>query len=400
VKISQLQLRLTRNLRQPDLRFISSYDIAGLGTRLDGSPVLGADGSVPGNALTSLGNNQFNSWNLGLRLDVPLGFRDTSAQVRQAHLLVTRNYVQLRDAEIKTLEYLAQQYRNVVQNYTVIPVFQARREALQKYIYKFQVRIDIGQYQSQEYLNFLTAQRDLADAIRQEFAAVAQYNASLAQFEFAKGTILRYNNVQMQEGPLPIGVAKRAADHERERAAGIKLRERPAQDNAPQSPPHELAPAVGSPTLPPILQLPAGPDAIPAPGSPLDKKDVKQPAMPKPLPANPFLNPGAAAPAPKPVVPFGPEAGTNVGSSPVGVPGPGAASTTAPTTGDVIFQPTGETLKLDRFRPVKPMERTPAPIESPIITPPVPMTPDSSSMIPHGSAREFSNPPSVPIPVA
>jgi outer membrane protein TolC len=370
VKISQLQLRLTKNLRQPDLRFISSYDIAGLGTRLDGSQNIGADGSTPGNALASLGANQFNSWNVGLRMDVPLGFRDTNAQVRQAQLLMTKNYVQLRNAELKALEYLTQQYRQVIYAHALIRPLTERRKALQLFLYKFRIRIEIGSYQSQEYLNYLTGQRDLADSIRQEFAAIATYNSALAQFQFAKGTILRYNNIHLQEGPLPVGVAKRAADHERERAAAIKLRERPATDTAPLSGTHDVGPAVGSPTLPPILQMPAGQDVPPIP--PLDLKKGPLPG-PKPLP--------------KPVVP---DAGAGTALPPVGGVGIGVPAS-VPTTGianapagESMFQATGETVVVPRFVPARVSSRgNSSPSELPAtipMAPPVPEAPPGSGI--------------------
>ncbi len=369
VKLSQLQLRLTRNLRQPDLRFISSYDVAGLGTRLDGSETLGADGSTPGNALKSWANNQFNSWNVALRLDVPIGFRDTNAQVRQAQLQLTRNYIQLRDAELKALEYLSQQYRNVIYTHSVIKYLTARREAQQQFLAKFRSRVEIGTFQPQEYLNYVQGQRDLADAIRQEFAAIAQYNSALAQFEFAKGTILRYNNIHLQEGPLPGGVLKRAADHERERSAAIKVRER-AIDNAPQSPPQGVGPAVGQPSLPPIGQFPPGPDVAPKPSDPKKELPIpnKLPNANPPKLSAPDLN---LAPPPMP------------GGSPVGLPSNNGfvpQGSTGPTPGD--FTPSGETLTLPKLSvPLKNRGTTNTP-EGPMWTPgtvpPLPNTGSSS----------------------
>jgi outer membrane protein TolC len=345
VKISQLQLRLARNLRQPDLRFIANYDVAGLGTRLDGSELI--DNGAPGNALKSFGQNNFNSWDMRLRLDVPIGFRDTSAQVRQAQLQLTRNFVQLRDAEMKSLEYLTQQYRRVVVTHAVIPPLRARREALQLFLYRFRIRIDIGSYQSQEYLNFLTGQRDLADAIRAEFAAIAQYNSALAQFEFAKGTIMRYNNISLNEGPLPPGVLKRAADHERERAAGLKLRERPPADTVPLSPQHQIGPAAGQPTLPPIVDLPVGGEIPPIPVDP-----KKEPGVPNPLPM-PKQDPKSDLFPPVSGVPMTTPAPAPVQGAPVNtVAGPVGGAATQP--GEVIFQPTGETVTIPRFTPVKP----------------------------------------------
>ena len=295
LKAAQFNLLLQRNLRRPDLRAFSSYDVAGLGTRLDGPEFIPTNngGVVQGNSLISFGNNQFNSWTLGLRLDMPLGFRDANAAVRQSHLALQRSYFQLRDAELKALELVAFQCRRLTETYTVIVSLRERREQLQIYIEKTKQVIMIGRWTSQDFFNYLQVQRDLADAISQEFAAIAQYNSALAQLEWAKGTIQRYNNIAVNEGPLPPHVGKRAADHIKERTeAALTLRTRQSPD-APSTGGHGVGPAVGTPFLNtagvPAEQLPE-----PRPGVPTadPKKDQPQPKpLPGPITARPTLPP-------------------------------------------------------------------------------------------------------------
>jgi len=277
-----LDLRLQKNLRRPDLRGYASYDLAGLGTRLGGATDnIDANGiATPGNAFGSFIDNRFNSWTVGLRLDMPLGFRDANGLVRAAQLNLTKSYVQLRDAELKTIEYLASQHRRVVQSYAEIAPARAEREALQKFIARIRERIRIGSYTQDEFLNLITVQQQLAAAIAAESQAIADYNKALAAFEFAKGTIQQYNNVSIGEGALPPWVQKRAADHIRERTeAAIKLREAPAPVVAPSAGGHPVGPAVGSNTL---LKLPAFAEKrdplpeLPAP-RPGEQKDMKDP---------------------------------------------------------------------------------------------------------------------------
>jgi hypothetical protein len=174
------------------------------------------------------------------------------------------------------------------------------------YVYRFGEKIRLGSYQSTEYFNYLQVQRDLADAIAQEAQAVANYNTALSGLEFAKGTITRYNNVTLAEGPLPPWVGKRAADHIRERTeAAIKVRERAAA--GPGRPDHVVGPPVGTPFLgqiPPFAepQEPV-PDALPLP-RPVDPKRG-QPA-PEAKPTGPDAKPdgpsAGAAPRPLPAV--------------------------------------------------------------------------------------------------
>ena len=277
LKATQLNVILAKNLRRPDIRMFSSYDMAGIGTSLDGPEfVTSAQGAIQnGNALTNFATNQFNSWQLGLRADVPLGFRDANAQVRQAQLALTRSYYQLRDTEMKTLEYLVSQHRAVYQTHALIAPAKSRREALQIFVSKTKELIIVGKWDSNVFFNYLQVQRDLAQSIAEEFTAIANYNIALAQLEFAKGTILRYNNVNLNEGPLPDHVAARAEDHFKERTAALVLRER-AGFTAPPPQPRPVGPPTGSgfvapPLMEPGSETPPANAPLPSP-RPVDPK--------------------------------------------------------------------------------------------------------------------------------
>ena len=67
---------------------------------------------------------------------MPLGFRDANAAVRQTQLGLTRSYYQLRDSELKALEFVIFEFRRLAETYAVIPALRARREELQIYVEK------------------------------------------------------------------------------------------------------------------------------------------------------------------------------------------------------------------------------------------------------------------------
>lgn len=357
LKKQQLNLVLTKNLRRPDLRSYASYDVAGLGTRLDGPELTGPNGTTQGNALTSFGNNQFNSWTIGLRMDIPLGFRDANGLVRQSQLDLTRLYYILRSAELKTLEYLTVKYRRVIETNTVISPLRQRRIELSIYVERAKDVIRIGRWQASDLFNLLQVQRDLAQSISDESRAIADYNTALAELEFAKGTIMRYNNVTLAEGPLPPYVQKRAIDHERERnQAAIKLRERPADAalGAGAVGSHTVGPAVGTPfsgDLPPfaqplqeIPQLPTPRPADPKGGMPMGPApDLKPLPDMKPMPKG---GPPAAAPVPTPA-PAPAPTGSSSAAAPAVQPWTSPATQPVPTPGanlpqpEVIFTPAG-----------------------------------------------------------
>jgi outer membrane protein TolC len=217
VKANQMNVILAKNLLLPDLRFTATYDANAIGSRLDSS---GQD-----NALKNLASNTFNDWQIGLRLNVPIGFRTAHANLRQAQLQLARSYLVLQDQELKTERFLGLQYRRLSSAYEQIRSNRAQREA-----FGTQLKTQYEQYiAGRGTLDILLeAQRFWADALSTEYQSIVAYNNALIGFEYAKGTILQHNNIQISEGALPECVQARAVEHFRERTKGLILRERAA----------------------------------------------------------------------------------------------------------------------------------------------------------------------------
>ena len=215
LKFQQLNLINTKNLLLPDLRFFSQYSLNGVGDRLDG----------PGdeNAFRSLASDRFTGWTLGLRMTMPIGYRQVHAQLRAARLTLARSYIVLKDQENKAALFLAQQYRHLFEYYGQIEAQRAQRlaaaEALEARFKEFLAgrgTLDI----------LLEAQRVWAAALQTEYANIVLYNNALAGFAFANGTILEHDNVWISEGALPRAAQVRAVEVERQRNKAIVLRER------------------------------------------------------------------------------------------------------------------------------------------------------------------------------
>ena len=214
LKLRQLDLIAQKNLLLPDLRFTSTYGLAGIGSRLDGGD---------NNAFRSLASNDFQSWSLGLRLSMPIGYRDAHAQERIARLNLTRSYYVVEEQELRCQRALQLHYRKIDENYRQIEIQRSVRQA----------RAVELEARTKEYLAgrgtldfLLQAQSEWADALRAEYDAIVQYNNSLAAFEFDKGTMLRYDNVTVGEGTLPAAAQVRAVEHEKERSHALLLRQR------------------------------------------------------------------------------------------------------------------------------------------------------------------------------
>lgn len=300
VKVRQLELINQRNNLLPDLRFTSTYDVNSIGT--------GLDGPNSDNALRNLASNHFNNWSMGLRLNVPIGFRVANANVRIAKLELARAYEILHDQELRVGRTLSQAYRRMFTSYEQIKVQRAQREAFGEQLrirfQEFLAGRSAGGDAKRDTIDILLeAQRFWADALANEYDAIVKYNNALVNFEYGKGTLLQHNNVVIAEGALP-GVAQvRAVEHQRERSKALVLREQARAVSHEEFQPD--AGQVGLPALPkndvpslPALfeKAPGVPEALPA----AESNDIK-PAKPG-VPANPMAQPGLSlAPAAAPI---------------------------------------------------------------------------------------------------
>jgi outer membrane protein TolC len=266
VTAARLELRRVRDFLLPDLRFYSNYAIHSLGSRLDGSSEDGA--------FHELGANRFHDWTLGLRLDVPIGFREAHAQTRKAELELARRLLVLEDQQTQAAFALQRSYRQLVQLHREFRIQAARRRAT------------ATQYQAlyTEYLAgfgagntnvLLEAQRNWAAALHDEQESVARYNIALADFEHQKGTLLEYDNIGIAEGPLPKGAKEQAAEHIRERDHALILRQRADPGMHPD------ATAGVPPFLPQMIEPP---DRAVEPLPPSDAEGPARLPLPNPVP--------------------------------------------------------------------------------------------------------------------
>src|SRR5262249_5917793 len=115
VKANQFNVELQKNSLLPDVRFFANYDINSLGNRLDGP-----GGPTNDNALRNLTDTNFHNWTLGVRGNVPIGFRQANATVRIARLNLARSYQILEQEELKIQRELSGTYQLLIERYESI----------------------------------------------------------------------------------------------------------------------------------------------------------------------------------------------------------------------------------------------------------------------------------------
>jgi outer membrane protein TolC len=263
LKVDQMNLIAAKNQLLPDLRFTATYDFNDIGSRLDGAGPLDAFGN--------LAKGEHSNWAVGLRANIPIGYRAQEANVRIAKLRLARTYAVLKDQEYKLESSMSTQYGRLQYAYEQIKAFRAQRIA-----YGDQLRglVELVLRGAKTPNVLLEAQRFYADALAGEYNAIRDYNNAIAAFEYSKGTIMQHDNVRISEGCLPACAYKRAVEHQRERNKAIEIRERatpvdcdvPGQSYDPL-PPAKVPTDGPAPTLPSLMM---GTEKLP----PLDGKSV------------------------------------------------------------------------------------------------------------------------------
>jgi outer membrane protein TolC len=345
VRVAELQLLQVRNQLLPQLNLNALYQLNGLGHTLDnseavmtGKKILGIDPLISTqqrasglNALPAF-YNDFQAWQLGLTLQMPLGMRAPLANTRQAQYTVLKQRAFLQQIVHQTTHSLARFFLEVDANYKQFKTASRFRAAAAQRLEAQRAFYEEGRITIDRYLDAVS---QYANAVAQEAQFKTSYNISIVALEEAKGTLLAYDNIAVAEGPHPAKAYMQARDQQ------AAHRQMPIPPNGPYAP------------------MPINGPAVPDPIVPRPPSDVD------PNPARP--------PLPAPIGPLGPPPTPNAPTVPVGEP---PSVTSAPRTDDPgVVQATTPT--------------SPAGIPTPTPTP-VPRGPDP---MPAAGTRA-ANPPS------
>jgi len=214
IEAAELLVVKAKDLLKPDLRFLSRFDVNGLGNTL-------------GTGMDNFASQGRGEWEVGLQAQVPIGFREANSEVARAKLLLAQRFAFLRDQEKKLAFSLERSYRDLVQYRAEIQTRRSQKEAaatqFQARFEKFKAGGDPKRPDASLDL-LLRAQRNWTDAVRDEAMATCNYRVALADFERQKGTILKYCNVMIADGPVSFPAHARASHFIREWADHIAER--------------------------------------------------------------------------------------------------------------------------------------------------------------------------------
>jgi len=279
IKSFELQVLAARNLTNPRLDFVSSYNVNGFGDDLihyndnDGSTLQGFR-----SAYGTLTQGDQTGWSLGFEFSMPIGFRAANTQVRNLELQLAKARAILAAQELEVSHELAHAFRELDRFYqTAITNFNRRRAAVRR-VEAYEAEFEAGRTNIDLVLR---SQISLAQAEVAYFQSLMEYNKAIAALHYRKGTLLEHNQVYLAEGEWTPDAYNDAMQRARARAYAL-----PA-DYCLHTEPPEFATqhiGVGGMAMPGLEEVPVDSELSPVPDaersySPVPPAPADTPAM-------------------------------------------------------------------------------------------------------------------------
>ncbi len=190
----ELFLLAARNFTRPRLDAIATYRNNGFGDNLFG------DGGQFSGAFNEALAGNFDEWEVGLTLDVPLGFRQGYAGVRNAELQLRRERALLHELREQILHDLGTALRSLNQSQDVVELTQLRANASAE---SEQARNAAYKADAIGFEDLLDAQQNLLNAQLDFHVAETDYELALAQVLFESSHLLEEYSIRFNEETPP-----------------------------------------------------------------------------------------------------------------------------------------------------------------------------------------------------
>lgn len=310
IRRRELELIASKNNLLPRLDGVGRYRWRGFGDTLfpDKDPPLPRFD----NAYEDLTSGDFQEWQLGFELNVPIGFRQAHVATRNAELLLARERAILRDQQREIIHESADAISEMDRAYAVLQTSYNRLAANRDQLGAVGAAYDNDKVTLDL---FLDAQRRVADSETDYHLNRTRYALATKNVHFVKGTLLDYDGVCLAEGAWPGKAYEDAAERER-----LSMRPRPLNYASSRAP----IVAVG-----PFDQRPGSEcTAQPSGGAAPENDTLPAPSDVQPLPP---LGGGASHSSPPQV---SQPAGVSVDATEKSLASPSAASGSAGATCD------------------------------------------------------------------
>ena len=191
IRSLDLQLHAARSLVRPRLDLVSQYQVNALGDRL-----LSYDNN--GNSFyQNLSRSSTDGFTAGVQMSMPVGFRSAHAQVQNYELRLTKAHKALEASEEEIAQEMAVAFQEISRAYSLAKTNLNRYLAAEE-----NVKYLEPSFRERDILLdvYLRAQSRRAQAQQAYYQSLVDYNKSITNLYYRKGTLLAYNNIRVAEG--------------------------------------------------------------------------------------------------------------------------------------------------------------------------------------------------------
>jgi outer membrane protein TolC len=199
LQVNDVTLKYLHNQTLPQADVVARYGLIGQGGTQFLTTGSGINrqviGELPGgygDALSSLFNRNFPSWNLQLNVSYPLGTSAADASIARARVQLNQVEAQLKQIELQIATDITNAATQVQSNVDRVQAAQAAREFAQRQLEAEQSKFEVGM--STNYF-VVQAQRDLATAQNNELQAILAYRHAQVELERLQQTSLQTSSI-------------------------------------------------------------------------------------------------------------------------------------------------------------------------------------------------------------
>lgn len=191
LKSLDLQRSASKGFTKPRLDAYGRYRFRGLGDHLIGSTASQTTNLNQG-AVEDLFGGQFQEWELGVEMTVPVGFRQGHAAVRNLELQIARARAKLQEQERQIVHDLSNALAEMQRAQKVSEISYNRLVSAQQRFESLSEELDAPD-------EILDAQVRLADAKSNYYRSLVEHEAALRNIHYEKGSLLPFRNVVLTD---------------------------------------------------------------------------------------------------------------------------------------------------------------------------------------------------------
>lgn len=194
IKRRSMELTASRNFIKPNLDVVGRYRRRGFGDQL-----YNPDFTIPvGMDLQSVDAGT-NEWQIGAEFNMPIGFRQGHADVRNAQLALARERAVLEELERQIIHDVSNAAAEKTRTFQLVQTTYNRRSSALKQYTTLRDENVVATRKNLDFNILLDSERRLADAELDYHRAVVGYAVALKNVYLEMGTLMKYCNVQFTD---------------------------------------------------------------------------------------------------------------------------------------------------------------------------------------------------------